>query len=316
MEREVRAWSTPRRRRLMVSALTALLAGLAVLPATARADALPDGRAYELVTPGLNGARVQPGNEFFTQATASGDSLAFVDTDAQDTCASSGVYNAMVATRGTTGWGLTCAAIPFNAPEGGYLQTEVIALSSDLSQMLVLTDQPLTADAAPGFNLFLGNAATGTYTALTDASADSSSSNLSDIGISADFSHIFFNPDIRQLSKKQDPVNYNNGSNLYQWTAGQLSVVNILPNGKPSTRAADLASGSTNNLSAISAGAGRRRGPEPAELDRRRGHPGRLSGPVHQPLRPDVECQHRNRGRGQRPLLLQRRQRCAHRSDA
>lgn len=253
MEREVRTPSTLARRRLAASAVTALVVGLAVLPAGARADALPDGRAYELVTPGLNGTRVQPGNQFFTQATTSGDALAFVATDAQDRCASSGVYNAMVAARGTDGWSDTCEAIPFGAPEGGYLQTEVMAMSSDLSQTLVLTDQPLTAGAPAGFNLFLGNDTTGTYTALTDASSNSASNGLSDVGISADFSHIFFNPDIRQLSTKQDPVDYRNGSNLYGWTAGQLSVVNILPNGKPSTRPADLASGSTNNLSAISA---------------------------------------------------------------
>ncbi len=82
-------------------------------------------------------------------------------------------------------------------------------MSSDLSQVLVLTDQPLTAGAPPGYNLFLGNDTSGTYTAITDASADSSSSNLSDIGASADFSHIFFNPDIRQLTT--DKVNYHDG---------------------------------------------------------------------------------------------------------
>ncbi len=252
MEREVRAPSTPARRRLTVALMT-LMAGLAVLPAVARADALPDGRAYELVTPGLNGARIQPGSQFFTQATSSGDGLAFVATDALDSGSSSGVYNAMVAGRGTSGWSVTPEAIPFSAPEAGYLQTEVVAMSGDLSQTLVLTDQPLTAGAPAGFNLFLGDNATGTYTALTDASSDSGSSNLSDIGASADFSHIFFNPDIRQLSKKQDPVDYRNGSNLYQWTAGQLSVVNILPNGKPALRPATLVTGSPNNLSAISA---------------------------------------------------------------
>jgi hypothetical protein len=250
MEREVRAPSTPARRRLTVALMT-LMAGLAVLPAAARADALPDGRAYELVTPRLNTVRVQPGDQFFTQATSSGDGLAFVATDALDSGASSGVYNAMVATRGTTGWSVTPEAIPFPAPEAGYLATEVIAMSSDLSQVLVLTDQPLTSDAASGYNLFLGNDTSGTYTAITDASANSSSNNLFDIGISADFSHIFFNPDIAQLPT--DKVNYKNGSNLYQWANGQLSIVNVLPNGTLSKQTATLASGTTNNLSAISA---------------------------------------------------------------
>jgi hypothetical protein len=253
MEREVFAPSTPARRRLTMALMT-VLAGLAVLPVAARADTLPDGRAYELVTPGLNGVRVQPGDQFFTQATSSGDGLAFVATDALDGGSSSGVYNAMVAGRGTTGWSVTPEAIPFSAPEAGYLGTEVIAMSSDLSQVLVLTDQPLTAGAAPGYNLFLGNNASGTYTAITDASADSSSNNLSDIGASADFSHIFFNPDIRQLTT--DKVNYHNGSNLYQWAGGQLSIVNVLPSGQLSKQPATLITGSPDNLSAVSADGG------------------------------------------------------------
>jgi len=253
MEREVRALSRPVRRRLTATALTALAAGLAAVPVSARADTLPDGRAYELVSPGLNGIRIQPGNQFFTQATASGDALAFVAMDAQDSGSSSGVYNAMISARGTTGWTVTPEAIPFTAPEAGYLGTEVAALSADLSQVLVLTDQPLTAGAAPGYNLFLGNDVTGTYTAITDASADSGSSNLSDIGASADFSHIFFNPDIAQLPT--DKVNYKQGgSNLYQWADGELSIVNVLPGATtPSKVPAVLASGATNNLSAISA---------------------------------------------------------------
>jgi hypothetical protein len=253
MEREARAPSAPMRRRLTMTALTALMTGLVALPAAARADTLPDGRAYELVSPGLNGIRVQPGNQFFTQATPSGDGVAFVATDGQDTGPSSGVYNAEVSSRGTTGWTMTPEAIPFTAPEAGYLGTEVVAMSSDLSQVLVLTDQPLTAGAAPGYNLFLGDDATGTYAALTDAATDSGSSDLSDIGASADFSHIFFNPDIAQLPG--DKVNYKKGgSNLYQWANGQLSIVNVLPGATvPSKVPALLASGSTNNLSAISA---------------------------------------------------------------
>src|SRR5579875_2381662 len=104
MEREVRAGLLRLRRRLIAGAASLFVAaGLSTLPSTARAAGLPDGRAYELVTPTLNGARVQPGHQFFTQSTASGDALAFVDTDALDNCTSSGVYNAMVATRGTTG---------------------------------------------------------------------------------------------------------------------------------------------------------------------------------------------------------------------
>jgi hypothetical protein len=252
MEREVRAGALRRRHRLTVGALTMLaLLGVSAVPTAARADALPDGRAYELVTPGLNGARIQPGHQFFTQATADGDQLAFVDTDALDSCSSSGVYNAMVATRGTTGWAITCEAIPFGPPESEYLGTEVVAMSSDLSQVLVLTDQPLTSTAPPGYNLFLGNTRTGSYTALTDASTDSTSSGLGDIGVSADYSHVFFNPDVAQLST--DPVNYNRGSDLYQWTDGQLTIVNVLPSGKLAKQPADLAGGSTNNLSAISA---------------------------------------------------------------
>jgi hypothetical protein len=235
-----------------VGALTMLaLSGVSALPTAARADALPDGRAYELVTPGLNGARIQPGHQFFTQATADGDQLAFVDTDALDSSPSSGVYNAMVATRGTAGWSATSEAIPFGTPESAYLGTELVAMSSSLSQILVLTDQSLTTGAALGYNLFLGNTTTGSYTALTDASTDSSSSGLDDVGVSADYSHVFFNPDIAQLPN--DPVNYNRGSDLYQWTGGQLSIVNVLPNGKLAKQPADLASGSTNNLAAISA---------------------------------------------------------------
>lgn len=250
MEREVRGRWTPLRRRLATSALTAVLTGLA-LPALAWADPLPDGRAYELVTPGLNGVRVQPGNEFFAQATASGNSLAFVGTDALDSAPSSGVYNAMVATRGTAGWSVASEAIPFSAPESEFLATQVQAFSSDLSQYLVTTDQPLAPGAEPGKNIFLGSSA-GTFNLLTPVSDGGTGAGPALAGVSADFSHIFFNPDVAQLVPA-DKINYSHGSNLYQWANGALSIVNVLPNGTYSKRPASLASGSTNNLSAVSA---------------------------------------------------------------
>jgi hypothetical protein len=251
MERQVRARVPRLSRGALAGASAALLmTGLAVLPTVAGADALPDGRAYELVTPTLNGVRVQPGHEFFTQSTASGDGLAFVGTDALDGAPSSGVYNAMVASRGSAGWSVMPEAIPFSQPEAGYLATVVNAMSSDLSQFIVTTDQPLVPGVETGDNVFLGTAQ-GSYTAITDAASDANGSGLSVTGVSADFSHIFFNPDVAQLPA--DKVNYHSGSNLYQWAGGQLSIVNVLPTGKLSKQPALLASGSTNNLSAVSA---------------------------------------------------------------
>lgn len=240
MEREVVAPPASPVGRVIASALAAGIVGVVALaPSVARADTLPDGRAYELVTPGLNGLNISLGHAFYTQATASGDGLGFVATDALDSAPSSGIYNTLVATRGPGGWTVTAKAIPFGEPESGYLGTDVTTISSDLSQALVLTDQPLTPGSEPGDNLYLEEA-DGAYTPITDAAQDAPGSSLDVSGVSADFSHVFFNPDVAQLPS--DPVNYNKGDfNLYQWAGGQLSIVNVMPNGALSTHPAVLA---------------------------------------------------------------------------
>jgi hypothetical protein len=193
---------------------------------------LPDCRAYELVTPGLNGAGPPAGLASLSVdgVRTDGDAIAFVSSDAPaDAEGSTTVANTILAQRGDSGWATKSLSAPTPQGSGAYFGDDpsTVGLSKDLSQSVLWTNQPLAGGASTGTNLYLRRA-DGTIVALTSAAAPKFSTGGALSGASLDFARLFIVSTVKQLPS--DPVN---GGNTYEWTAGNLKLVTLLPGETP-----------------------------------------------------------------------------------
>jgi hypothetical protein len=190
--------------------------------------ALPECRAYEWVTPGLNGATISP-YQGVTQPD--GGAILFRTIDAaEDAESSASVENFALASRGSSGWSTRTLSPPTPEQIGIFKQTQMQAVSPDFSQSVVLTTQPLAGAGSPkGLNLYLQRA-DDSYVSLTNTGVEwqppltiiPQYSGFA--GASKDFSHIFFMPGVKQLP--EDPIEV---ENTYEWIDGDLRLVGILP---------------------------------------------------------------------------------------
>ena len=188
---------------------------------------LPDCRAYEYVTPGLNGAAPAGWPEISVEGVRSdGGAIAFVNGGAPEVAEGSTVTNTVLAQRGLAGWLTKSLSAPTPVGSGTYFGTSrsTVGLSSDLSESVLWTNQPLVGGASPsGTNLYLRRA-DGSFVALTKAGAPKFSDGGELSGASQDFTHLFIVSTVKQ--RPADPVN---GGNTYEWANGDLKLVTILP---------------------------------------------------------------------------------------
>ena len=99
-----------------------------------------------------------------------------------------------------------------------------VGLSSDLTQSVLWSNQPLAGAASPaGTNLYLRRA-DGSMVALTKAGAPKFSAGGELSGASLDFSRLFIVSTVKQVAN--DPVN---GGNTYEWANGNLKLVTLPP---------------------------------------------------------------------------------------
>jgi hypothetical protein len=199
-------------------------------------SALPDNRAYELVSAvDKQGSDVGAFPEFFhegmhlQQAAADGNGVVFTSLRSFGGAQSAYALSTYLASRGTGGWSVR-AISPLEEPFQANLSyvavhSPFVAFSSDLSVGVLSTIGPPLTPEAPtnAINLYSRNNATGAYRLLTSGPAAQPSGrsyyvHTSFQGASADFSHIVFTTDI--------------GDQVYEWAGGQLSPVAVLPNGK------------------------------------------------------------------------------------
>jgi hypothetical protein len=203
--------------------------------------ALPECRAYELVSPGLSHASL--GLMPSGQSLPGGNVLAFQTIDAPDNARSASPFNVIRATRDPkAGWSLESTSPDLPSPVTAYGAASTYGISRDLSTTFLYTDQPLVDNAPPGNNLYLRHK-DGSYTLLTKVGgpfipfADIYSAPGDSMRGTADFGHVWFQPAIAQESG--DPrAEYN----WYSWSPGQgLKLLGILPGGEPAPGGADLA---------------------------------------------------------------------------
>jgi hypothetical protein len=215
-------------------------------PVAVAGSPLPDGRAYELVSPNASA----DGNVYvqkpFIQATndlgsvspfrssANGDSVAFL-AEALPTGGSGstgeGFGDEFRATRTATGW----EAIDIMAPRKQVYQYE--GFSADLSVgALTLYEQPtLTSEAPEGCTvMYLRTAADEAFrAAFTSTQTLRECGTPEYAGVSEDDAHVLFTSEAALTSNAYSGAT----ENLYESVAGVAYLVSVLPNGRAATNA-------------------------------------------------------------------------------
>jgi len=213
--------------------------------------ALPDGRAWEMVSPpNKQGAPV----EALTReggvilASEDGDKLTYVVDGAlgEDVEGNrSPEWQQVLATRGASEWSSQDVATPSSkakgvspgqAPEYQFFTPE---LSSALVEPTSISGAP-EPPLAPGVTqatMYLRDNASGTFLPLvTDANVASATvfgGQIHFVSATADLSHVVIASNVALLGTGSAP-------GLYEWSAGQLQFVSLLPDGVTPAKAAEL----------------------------------------------------------------------------
>jgi hypothetical protein len=251
----------PRTRGVVMLAIAGIWVGsimLAFAPASAvgacpnaqfrsgASEHLPDCRAYEQVSPvekyGQDAAALQPLEPAQSAPCEEGEpcTLAYMNVGAAfDGALGNELPDAYLATRGSNGWQTTPLSPPtLQAPANSNARVSY-AFSDDISQAVLRVPlQQLTEGAPAGvYNLFLRNASGGYSLVTTVAPPEPPPSACGNCfegedvpafaGASGDFAHVLF-----EANDSLIPGAPAGGvDNLYEATAGHLSLVGVLPDG-------------------------------------------------------------------------------------
>jgi hypothetical protein len=208
----------------------------AVLRSENNSAALPDCRAYEMVSPprkngndvGLSG--VSP----VYVAAADGNALAFESLGALPESQSSTLVNENLSTRGSGGWSTKPIGPPV-PPRDNPTFPIFSNFSANLDRGL-LTNPPglqlAPGDADGAYNLYLRDNRNDTYQTLSGPTVTGPDpEGIAFYGESADSSHVAF--EANAALTPEAPVPPEVVSNLYERADGELRLVSVLPNGDP-----------------------------------------------------------------------------------
>lgn len=197
-------------------------------PFTLASAGLPDDRAYELVSPpnkngGDAGYGELFGGEMTAQASSSGTAVAYDSPTAFDGSENSGVSE-YLSTRGQLGWSTQPISPAASAGGEGELVAAARLFSDDLSSdVLEWSRGALTPEAPLGLvNLYVRDNRDGTYRLVTTSAGARGYPEV--VGASAENSHVVFQTD-GVLTEGASPE----GTNIYEWSNGQLELVSIPP---------------------------------------------------------------------------------------
>jgi hypothetical protein len=237
------------------------------------APGLPDHRAYELVSPvQKNGGEVfvldpWKGRCFLEckpttqapptpeQSSAEGGAITYEAYPFSPT-EGSPVYNQYISRRTATGWQTTNISPPLLGTKGqGYL-----AVDPSFARYLIFQQKPALSPEAPAeYGNFYSQetaAPTPLQAILTATPENRSASSFRAVyaGASSDLSRIFFaaNDILPTVGSSSEPTPEDPGEgkkNLYEWSEGQLHLVNVLPGNAESAPGA-IAPGGASGISA------------------------------------------------------------------
>lgn len=203
--------------------------------------ALPDGRAYELVSPpskngaevavpaaagGLANLTVQP-----LQAAADGDAITYGSFTAFGEALSAPATSQYLSTRTADGWSTQDISPPDHE---GYLRDPLRGFSEDLSTaVLAQSSPPLTTGVPAGYEtLYLRSSSTGGLRPLSASAprvAEGGRYCVAYAGASAGFAHVMFAASGALTAAAPE----GEGNSLYESDEGRLRLLSVLPDGEP-----------------------------------------------------------------------------------
>ena len=199
---------------------------------------LPDGREWEMVSPpNKDGAAIDPILFGALQASEGGTAISYLAESPIEAEPKGNAERTQVfSRRGPGGWSSQDISTPYDAPVGLNLnRTEYQLFSSNLSLGLV---EPLSPEASTPLSpetsektIYLRDDASGTYIPLVTAAnvppGTKFGGHLQFEGATPDLSHVVLYSSVALLASL--PVE----KGLYEWVAGQLQLVSVLPTGEP-----------------------------------------------------------------------------------
>jgi len=227
------------------------------------AQQLPDGRAFEMVSPldknsgevgapGRNTSGIVTNSVAPHQAAQSGEAMTYTSftsfgSDPQSAPAGS----QYLSTRGAAGWS-TANITP--ADRESFLTDPLRGFSPDLGKAAVIQlDPPLVEGAPVGFeNLYVRDNVSGSLELVTFVKPKvpvGVDYCVGFAGATAGFEHVFFTA----KGKLTSDAPMAPGQSLYEWSASEgLSLVSVLPSGTPATPSSTTAFGAKGNECAAS----------------------------------------------------------------
>jgi hypothetical protein len=221
---------------------------------------LPDGRQWELVSPTIkHGADIRSAfgkvslSDAPFQAAADGHAVTYgTELPLEGDASSNEAFDLsqVLSSRGPDGWSSAGIEAPITTPSGPALDSgaQYRLLSSDLSLGLVQPrDETRLSPLATERTLYLRTTATTEYLALVtpqnvltgsrfgaegETGGASYENRLHFVDASPDLKHVVIDS-IEALTTNAASGRASNMHSLYEWSAGQLKLVSILPNGKP-----------------------------------------------------------------------------------
>jgi hypothetical protein len=199
---------------------------------------LPDCRAFELVSPPNGEPNLMAGSDRETgaQASSAGGGIAWFSYYPLSDSLGGEFHD--LSTRGLDGWTTKAIGPRLSPSDTNSLYCEpAIFFAGDLSQSVLVDgygsgcseNDPVLAPNEPvgAQNVFLRDGATGAYALVNVTPEGVTPGNAWFEGASNDFNHIVFE-DVAQLTSSAPA-----GASLYEWMAGAVHLVSVLPDGTP-----------------------------------------------------------------------------------
>jgi hypothetical protein len=243
-------------------------------PSSGNALALPDGRAWELVSPANKQATlIEPYFSGQIQAATGGSAITYVATQpvGENPIGQSGLSQILSTRAAAASWRTQDISIPYSLPREESainlvnFSEEVGLFSPDLSLATIephpLQDISLSPEASERTDYIRDNAS-GTFTPLVNDNNVSSGTKYGGKGIgnedtfmhlygeSRDLRHIVLGSPEALTPEAQPPECENSQAcqfpyHLFEWSAGQLQLVSILPDGESAPDPVELAPSSS-----------------------------------------------------------------------